>query len=248
MSVREQSLVELRKRLQKMEKAGSVRLPAERALAGELGVSRRALRQALDLLEAEGRIWRHVGRGTFLGSRPPVDAVQTDLLATRTNPLEVLVVRRLLEPQIASLAALYATTADVARIRNCEKKCAGAPDLETFELWDNRLHVAIAEAAHNALLLALFSAVIDVRKLTDWGKLKAASFSASNHRVYASDHRRLIDAIAERDAQGAEQAMRLHLDSVEQHLFRQTPMPSARFAPPAGERSRQDQPTRPTVS
>jgi DNA-binding GntR family transcriptional regulator len=46
------------------------RLPPERSLCRELGVNRGALRKALAVLEAEGQIWRHVGRGTFVGTRP----------------------------------------------------------------------------------------------------------------------------------------------------------------------------------
>ena len=45
------------------------RLPPERELAARIGIGRRALRRALEVLEAEGRIWRHQGKGTFLGSR-----------------------------------------------------------------------------------------------------------------------------------------------------------------------------------
>lgn len=220
MKVRDYALTRLRDRLLKSERAGSVRLPAERNLAEELGVSRRALRQALDILEAEGRVWRHVGQGTFVGSRPRVNPARSDLIATRTHPAEVMVVRLLLEPQIAAHAALYATPTDISRLRECARKTAAAPDLETFELWDTRLHLAIAEATHNALLLALFAAVLDIRKTTEWGKLKAASFNPEHHRTYSGDHQRLIDAIGERDAPAAEEAMRQHLDSVEEHLFR----------------------------
>ena len=50
--------------------ASQSRLPAERQLCTELGISRTELRKALSSLEADGQIWRHVGRGTFVGTRP----------------------------------------------------------------------------------------------------------------------------------------------------------------------------------
>ena len=57
------------------------RLPAERALSVQLGLSRSALREALEILEAQGKVWRHVGQGTFIGTRPaPEPAALTRLL------------------------------------------------------------------------------------------------------------------------------------------------------------------------
>ena len=87
------------------------RLPAERVLAEEFGVSRSTLRNSLGVLEAEGRIWRHVGRGTFVGERPSVDAPALSALVNQTHPEEVMEVRLALEPRIASLAARRATAA-----------------------------------------------------------------------------------------------------------------------------------------
>ena len=59
------------------------RLPPERELAARIGIGRRALRRALEVLEAEGRIWRHQGKGTFLGSRPAHAATDLEELAKR---------------------------------------------------------------------------------------------------------------------------------------------------------------------
>ncbi|TIW47875.1 MAG: GntR family transcriptional regulator, partial [Mesorhizobium sp.] len=61
------ALVQLQAYLAQMDHAGETRLPAERELSESLGVSRGDLRKALAVLEKDGRIWRHVGRGTFVG-------------------------------------------------------------------------------------------------------------------------------------------------------------------------------------
>ena len=74
------------------------RLPPERALASQIGIGRRALRRALEVLEAEGRIWRHQGKGTFVGQRPPPAQPDWDGMSSRTNPLEVMEARLELEP------------------------------------------------------------------------------------------------------------------------------------------------------
>jgi DNA-binding FadR family transcriptional regulator len=64
------ALDRLRLLLDEAAPGGDHRLPPERDLAEQLGVGRRALRRALEVLEAEGRIWRHQGKGTFAGPRP----------------------------------------------------------------------------------------------------------------------------------------------------------------------------------
>jgi DNA-binding GntR family transcriptional regulator len=66
------------------------RLPPERELSRALGVSRAGLRQALAVLESEGQIWRHVGKGTFIGTRPIATVSDIDAMVRRTNPAEVM--------------------------------------------------------------------------------------------------------------------------------------------------------------
>src|SRR3954447_21324682 len=85
------ALERLRTLLEEGSFDGEPRLPPERVLAAEIGIGRRALRRALEVLEAEGRIWRHQGKGTFLGPRPPHTNLEE--LSKRTHPLEVMDVR-----------------------------------------------------------------------------------------------------------------------------------------------------------
>ena len=61
------------------------KMPPERALAVKLGITRTALRKALSTLEAQNRIWRHVGRGTFVGSRPVAEKESTLSAVTNTT-------------------------------------------------------------------------------------------------------------------------------------------------------------------
>src|SRR5688572_2452703 len=84
------------------------RVPPERQLAAALDVSRAELRKALAALEAEGQVWRHVGKGTFLGERPRTAMDQIAWLARLTNPVEVMGARFAVEPELARLAALHA--------------------------------------------------------------------------------------------------------------------------------------------
>src|SRR5262249_47388564 len=125
------------------------RLPPERELSVMLSLSRSALREGLEVLEAEGRIWRHVGQGTFVGTRPAPEPATLSLISARTSPSEVLETRLLVEPLLARLAALRASEAEIAQMQRLLEKSEAARDAKTWELWDGRLHRAVAEAAHN---------------------------------------------------------------------------------------------------
>src|SRR5215472_7827040 len=83
--------------------SGSGRLPPERVLADEIGVSRRAVRQALDRLEAEGRVSRQQGRGTFVCDPRAHASDLAGELAKLTNPVDTLEARMAIEPSLARL-------------------------------------------------------------------------------------------------------------------------------------------------
>ncbi|KAB2911780.1 MAG: FadR family transcriptional regulator [Hyphomicrobiaceae bacterium] len=201
------------------------RLPAERDLAEQLGVSRARLRRALAVLEAEGRVWRHVGQGTFVGRRPPVDDEIVTRITRITNPAEVMETRLVIEPKIAALAALRATGEHVGHMESCLRKGAVAEDLKTYELWDVTLHRTIAEAAGNTLLLTLFNAVSAARQGRVWGRLKEATLTDTHRDFYIRQHRDIVASIRDRDAGAAERLMRVHLESVRVDLL--TPPPES---------------------
>lgn len=194
------------------------RLPPERELAGTLGITRASLRKALSQLQEEGVLWRHVGKGTFTGDRPIDTATDISAMARKTNPVEVMGARIAIEPEIARLAALNASPASVAEMETCIAKTISAPDWRGYELWDNRLHRAVAEASRNSLLVGLLDTLNAVRREVNWGRLRANPVRPPRDHHSFSEHRALVDAIAHRDTNGAAQAMRVHLQSVERNL------------------------------
>lgn len=223
---RERVLQELRARLDAEEFRSGDRLPPERQLATELGVSRSLLRGALSILEAEGKIWRGVGQGTFVGRRAvgrPADLADIGHL---TNPSEVMEVRITLEPVLAYLASQRATTRDLDEIRRCCEKTATAENHETYELWDSRFHRAIAEAARNQLFLALFDAMNSVRENTAWGRVREAATTAERQRHTSQQHREIVGALEDRDSGRTRAAMRQHLEAVRDNLLDPAPVGS----------------------
>ncbi|MFC4175025.1 FadR/GntR family transcriptional regulator [Microvirga sp. GCM10011540] len=199
--------------------AADQRLPPERVLATQIGIGRRALRRALEVLEAEGRIWRHQGKGTFVGPRPVDPQTGLEELSSRTNPLEVMDVRLEIEPILARLAALRASNGDVERLLHLAEKTASSSDADGYELWDSALHRAIAEAAGNSLLLAVFDMVDRIRQDVNWQVLRERARSKDRLSRYVEQHRRVIAAISQREAHAAERAMREHLELVRQSLL-----------------------------
>lgn len=213
------ALERLRALLDEGSVAEEQRLPPERMLAAQLGIGRRALRRALEVLEAEGRIWRHQGKGTFLGPRPAHPQTNLEELSKRTHPLEVMDVRLEIEPALARLAALRASNGDIERLSRLAEKTAATADADSRELWDSALHRAIAEAAGNNLLLAIFDMVDRIRQDKTWRLLRERARSGDRQQLYVDQHRRVIAAITQRKAHAAEQAMREHLELVRDGLL-----------------------------
>lgn len=217
---KDSALVQLRAYLANAELPFDSRLPPERKLCEILGVQRPALRKALAVLEAEGQIWRHVGKGTFVGSRPIDSHADVAAIARRTNPTEVMKTRLLLEPEIAALAAINANPSDLIEMRMCMRRSRESATWRQYESWDNRLHRAIAEATHNSLLLALFDTLNSVRRAVTWGRLRAGNDRpAPNHHSFA-EHEAIVAAIEDRDVERARTLMREHLEHVERKLLR----------------------------
>lgn len=189
------------------------RLLPERQLTALLGVSRRALREALGEMELRGRIWRGVGQGTFMGPKP-AGASRPEPRAKASNPLAIMEARMTMEPALAALAAMKATAADIEAIARAAGRGAETRDEESWGLWDGAFHSAIARACHNPLLLAAFQEVEASRALTDWGRLRAAITTAPMRQASALEHQAISAAIARRDAAAAQRAMRAHLQSV----------------------------------
>lgn len=200
------------------------KLPPERVLAEKLQVSRAMLREALGRLEAEGKVWRHVGQGTFVGHKPVLRRGWRVFSAAHTSPTEILEVRMLFEPQIAAVAALRATDMQIGELKTLANKCRAATNSETWELWDSQFHKALCELAGNALLLAIYEGINAVRRTAKWRTLRTAVLTATKRDRYVAQHQDIIEAISARDSAGAYEAMTSHIELVTADLGNQDVM------------------------
>jgi GntR family uxuAB operon transcriptional repressor len=194
------------------------RLPPERALSEALGVPRGELRRALDELENDGLIWRHVGRGTFVGSRSIFNLDDVDYMRKLASPIKIIEARMAIEPELARLSAINGVKADFDEIERCHERCVAARDWRTYEAWDNNLHLAIAKATHNKILIHLFETLNVVRRSIVWGQPRSTKGPAPTHESFA-EHRAILIAISQRDAPAATDRMRDHLLSVQSRII-----------------------------
>lgn len=194
-------------------------LPPERELCDILGVSRGALRKALARAESNGRIWRHVGKGTFFGPKPIEDLSDLSGISSLASPPEVLRARSLLEPSLAREAAVHASAADLEELRLCAVNGRTADSWRRYETWDNRFHRAIATATQNRVLLLLFDNLNNVRRAMAWGRRRDGSPRPDPNHHSFDEHARIVAAIQDRDADAAERAMQNHIASVGRSLL-----------------------------
>jgi DNA-binding FadR family transcriptional regulator len=194
-----------------------VRLPTERALCETLSVTRTAVRNALAVLEGEGRVVRAPGSGTFVADIPPNAPARSNDIAS--SPAQVMEARLAFEPQMAHLVVANGTASDFARFQECVERGGSAERMEDFEYWDAALHEAIAEAARNPLIVAAYGLITQAREQGEWGDLKRRSLTDERRAHYQAEHERIVAALRRRDAQQAEEEIRAHLIRVRSNLL-----------------------------
>lgn len=207
------------------------KLLPERELTQVMGVSRRKIREALDTLETEGVIFRRQGQGTF--TRPSSSRGRSvETIASRTSPVEIMEVRREIEPQLAKLAAFRASPADLDAMRRLAQRTVEATNADDLDRWDRALHAKIASCAANGFFYRIFEMIDAVRAESSWIHYREASFHNSNREFLDRQHYEIVIALESRDPKRAEAAMRTHLETITEMVMRHS-------APrPYGERER----------
>ena len=216
---KDEALARLRRMIEVDNVQVAGRLPPERVLAEQMGVSRRAVRHALDLLEAEGRITRQQGRGTLICDARDSAVDLTTELAKLTNPVDTLEARMAIEPTLARLAALRGTQSDFDKLFESAEASRLAKDPISYEKADAAFHRRIASAARNPVLVTIFEALLQVASDRSWRHGRETAHCINNQARYAAAHRKIAAAICERNPKAAEEAMRAHMAIVQQQLI-----------------------------
>ncbi len=185
-----------------------------------LGFPRSSLRRALEQLEREGAIWRHVGKGTFVSYGAAVAAAGDPFagLGHKLTPYRMMRARLCIEPALAREAAVNASREAMSRIASTVESARAAASWAEYERHDDAFHRAIAVASDNLLLPALFDSLNRVRREVAWGAMTRASARPPQTHSSFAEHQAVATAIEAHDAEEACRAMRRHLQSVASRL------------------------------
>ncbi len=196
------------------------RLPAERELATLLGVSRTSVREAIICLELEGRVEVRVGTGIYV-TEPATRAPAARGRRARPGPdggpgpFELLAARRLIEGEIAALAARSIRRRDLDALRATIEAMRSHPDdFAARDAADRTFHVGIAEATGNGALAAVVDRMWEDRRGELWTRIEAHFHTADLHARTLQDHAAILAALEAHDPDEARLAMHRHVDRV----------------------------------
>lgn len=205
-----------------------MRLPAERQLAAELGVSRSSLREAIQKLVGNGLLVSRRGGGTWLqqqlapwSEQQIVTPIRSLLAADPDYRYDILEARHAIEASTAWHAALRATEADKERLQYCFDATLAFLEHDDPELAaqaDVRFHLAIAEASHNLVLLQTMRGFFELMQSSVIHSRRQMVIQPTLFAQLTEQHRALLQAILAGDAEGARQAAMTHLAFVHSTL------------------------------
>lgn len=204
------------------------RLPAERKLCEQLGVSRSSLREAISQLTSMGMLVSKVGAGTYL-QQSPMNWSQNQIVQPLSNLIDedpayrfdVQEARMILEGGTAWYAAQRATAGDLINIRQCFDQISHFQSLgddHQAAIADAKFHLAIAEASHNLVLIQMMRGLFDLLQYNVvLGRRKVYTEAKRYDQLY-EQHFQVIDAIERKDPDAARAAVCGHIEFVVQQV------------------------------
>lgn len=200
---------QLRQLIEQGEYPVGARMPPERDLAGQLGVSRPSLREAMIALEIEGLVEVRTGSGIYVLER---DQALPDGPVMAEGPLEIIRARQTIESELAAQAARKPSAEHVAELYRSLDLMQHEADTGRIPVQGDRLmHVTIAEAADNSVLQRIVTELFDERANPLFEQLSNYFESPANWAVAITEHRAIVAAIESRDPARARQTMHDHL-------------------------------------
>lgn len=197
-------------------KAGD-RLPTERALSEQLGVSRTVVREAVKVLAATGIVRTHQGSGLYVHNDPQSFKTAAIDISMSVDPKDInslFEFRLMLELQTAYLAAERITPKELLALQDIvenNRVYAEAQNFDLFHETDTAFHMTIAESTRNPFLV---SAIATVHRLQNWAVQIVAGGTPGSMQFAAEEHHTILVAIRSGQPEQAREAMRTHIQTV----------------------------------
>lgn len=210
---------DLEKRIVSGEFPAGHRLPTERVLAEDYGVSRTCLREALLALEIAGLVSIRVGSGVYVTQPREPDQPVEFVIADQHSPSDLLEARLVIEPELCALAASRASPQEIeaiaesVRVMREEHRMAA----ET-ERGDREFHRLIAQASCNSVLQRALAGIWEEMTGPMWQGLQKHIRSPILRLQWIEDHEAILEALQGRDSRRARTAMRNHIKRVRDAL------------------------------
>ena len=199
------------------------RLPNEYALAQQLGIGRSTLREAIRRLVSRNILQVRQGAGTFVSDKRGVPEDPLGLTFMGDDPylaLDLLDIRLMLEPEICSIVAQWATPSQMEKLRGyCDEMSRLIEAGEDYSQADALFHRYLAECSGNRVLRNL------IPLLTSSVHISIATTKDEHRHLTNMEHRRILEAILRRDAAGARYNMLVHLNTNRDYVARSMKKP-----------------------
>ena len=233
---------QLRQLISAGEFAAGSRLPAERDLAKQLGVSRPSVREALIALEVEGWVEVRTGSGVYVLERK-ANGRDDAVAPSEWGPLELIRARRVVEGEVAALAATQAKRRDILQIERAIQSMRDDADAGILPMeGDRAFHTAIVQACGNVVLIETVQTFWDSRRGPLFTRLGGYFETVDSWRAAIQEHEAVLAAIRAHDPAAARAAMQDHMDkaharfSVSWHKVKPIPAPKPARAAKAPRR------------
>jgi GntR family transcriptional repressor for pyruvate dehydrogenase complex len=209
-------------------KAGS-KLPSERTIAEQMGVSRPSLREAISALQIVGILESRPGDGTYIccpAAAEDLVGEALDVLEECDSPFETMQARKALEIGAAQLAIKVASDADLIAIKAAwDEKCSRGRqgDLDAYLRYGREFHLAIVRATKNRVIEAIMEKLLDMTIQPLWMNMRRDYFSKDPLRIelMLDIHDRIMQAIIDRDTAKLIQELEHHYDIQIEQIYNQ---------------------------
>jgi GntR family transcriptional regulator, transcriptional repressor for pyruvate dehydrogenase complex len=229
-------------------KAGS-RLPSERIISEQMGVSRPSLREAISALQIVGVLESRPGDGTYVSESTATEEIMRraiSVLEEGDSPYEFMEARKAMEIGAVRLAIKVASDADLVTLKEAwEEKCMRGRrgDLDDYQRYGKEFHLAIARATKNRVIETITDKLLDMIIQPLWMSMRREYFLKDLSRIeYMLDiHDQIMKAIFKRDFEEAMHAVEIHYDIQIDQIYGQTEGSVTPGATP--EETKQDNPS-----